>query len=432
MIFQGLGGQRELLRSSALLFVGNSTARLLGFLFSVAAARILLPTDFGRFAFGLTIASIAAILVANAPRGLSRFLARHDADRREQDGYFSNWLAVVVVTLGLSLLLLGPISLLAGLSGWIVFAVGANLLVVAVLETYREAQRGLRHFAAIVIFYVAANLLQLLAVLIAASLGWRSAALFLTIYGLSSLAALALMQLARPIALSLLPDALSWPRIGSIFRFVRPLIFQTVFYAIWSGTDIVLVGRILGPTATGHYAAAKTLVTVLALAPLAIAMVTGPEVARRSQGGPQGLRQYVTLAVGLTGVVSLPVAAGLVLFKVPVILLVFGSNYPLASRPLPILAIGMTFYAFSLVLESLWIGLGHPRIAAIASGLAMVCTVSLGLFLIPRIAEAGAALAYAVGSASQLIVLGAFTAWVLYSGSTGRAERYADRGILEL
>ena len=61
----------------------------------------------------------------------------------------------------------------------------------------------------------------------------------------------------------------------------------------------------------------------------------------------------------------------------------------------------------------------------------MVCTVSLGLILIPRIADAGAAIAYAAGSAAQLAVIGSFTAWVLYSGSTIRNQYLPDRGILE-
>jgi len=424
-------GHRELIRASALLFVGTSTARLLGFLFSVAAARILLAADFGRFAYGLTIASIAAILVANAPRGLSRFLARHEADRRQQDSYFSNWLVVVALTLAVSFLLLQPIALLAGLSGWIIVAVGANFLGVAVLETYREAQRGLHRFTAVVVFYVAANLIQLVAILLAAGLGWRSPALFLTIYGLSSLGALALLQQATPIALSVVTKDLAWRRVASIVRYVRPLVFQTVFYAIWAGTDMVLVGRILGPTRTGNYAAAKTLVTVLALAPLAIGIVAGPEVARLRQRGGHGLRQYVSVSLALTAAITAPLVAVLVLFKHPIILLLFGTKYPLASRPLTVLAVGMALYGLSLVLENLWIGLGHPRIAAIASGIAMVCTISLGLVLIPRIAEAGAALTFAAGSAVQLSILAAYTAWVLYSGSTTRVQDLADRGILE-
>jgi O-antigen/teichoic acid export membrane protein len=431
VILRSLAANRWLVRSSAIVFAGNSIARLLGFLFSIVAARILAAQQYGTLAVGLAVASIAAILVANAPRGLSRFLARHDGDRRQQDDFFSNWLVVVALTLGVSAVLVAPISTLAGLRGWMVLAVGANLLGVAVFETYRESQRGLRQFGAMVLFYLTANLLQLLAILVAGSLGWRSPPLFLTIYGLSSLAVLLIAQLIRPIALSFRPRLLTRSRVSWIVRFVRPLVLQTVFYAVWSGADIVLVGRLLGPVATGNYAAARTLVTVLALAPLAIAIVIGPEVARLSLHGLQDVRRFVSLALLFTAAVSVPVAVGLVWFREPIIVFLFGSDYPFASRPLPALAFGMTLFALFLVFESLWVGLGQPRIVAISSGVAMVCTVSLALVLIPRIADLGAAYAYAAGSAAQLAIIGLFTAWKLYSGSATRTEILKDHGMPE-
>src|SRR5258708_38658274 len=70
-----LGG-RDLAVSSAIAFAGLTVARLLGFLFSVAAARILVPVDYGRMAYGLALAAIASVLLSSSPIGLSRFLAR--------------------------------------------------------------------------------------------------------------------------------------------------------------------------------------------------------------------------------------------------------------------------------------------------------------------------------------------------------------------
>jgi O-antigen/teichoic acid export membrane protein len=428
---QRLRGQQGLVRSSAVVFAGNSTARLLGFLFAVAAARILGTQDFGRFAFGLTVASIAAILITNTPRGLSRFLARAHDDRQEQDNYFSNWLVVVAITLGVSVLLLAPISALTGIEGWMVVAVGANLLGVTVFETYREAQRGLRRFTAMVVFYLAANLIQLFAILLAGRLGWRSPSLFLTIYGLASLAALVVMQRASPIALSFRRDVLEWRLVRAIVRFVRPLVAQTIFYAIWFGADILLLGRLVGPFLTGNYAAAKTLVTVLALVPFAIGIVTGPEAAQLRQRGVEGLRRFALLALGLTAVATAPIAAVLVWFKEPIILFLFGTRYPLASRPMTLLVVGMSLYGLSVVLENLWVGLGQPRVVAVASGLAMLLTVGLGLILVPQLADIGAAIAFAGGAGVQLTVIGLYTVWVLYSGSTIRTQSIPDRSIIE-
>ena len=56
-----------LLRSSAIVLVGDSTARLLGFLFSVAAARLLMPVGYGRIAYALAVAAILSVLTTNSP-----------------------------------------------------------------------------------------------------------------------------------------------------------------------------------------------------------------------------------------------------------------------------------------------------------------------------------------------------------------------------
>jgi O-antigen/teichoic acid export membrane protein len=312
-----------------------------------------------------------------------------------------------------------------------VVAVGANLLSMTVFETYREAQRGLRHFTAMVVFYLAANLIQLGAILMAGRLGSQSPSLFLTIYGLASLAALLVMQIARPIPITFRRDILAWSRVRAIIAFVRPLVVQTIFYAVWFGADILLLGRFAGPAVTGNYAAAKTLVTVLALVPLAIGIVTGPEVAQLRQRGVNELRRFAISVVALTAAATAPIAAFLVFFREPLILLLFGSRYPLAARPLTLLVIGMSLFGISVVLENLWVGLGQPRIAAVASGFEMVLTVGLGLILIPRIADIGAAVAFTTGAVAQLAVLGLFTVWMLYSRPAATTQTIPDRSIIE-
>ena len=42
-----------LLRSTAIVFLGDASARMLGFLFSVAAARLLTPAGYGQIAYAL-------------------------------------------------------------------------------------------------------------------------------------------------------------------------------------------------------------------------------------------------------------------------------------------------------------------------------------------------------------------------------------------
>jgi O-antigen/teichoic acid export membrane protein len=416
--------ETAVIRSSAIVFIGLSVARLFGFLFSVAAARLLLPSDYGLLAYSLGIAGIATTLLTTVPKGLSRFVARHGDDQLKQDAYFSNWMLLVGLTLAASILLLVPIAMLSRLTGWMVVGLLANLLGVAVFEAYRESQRGLDRFGTIGIYYMLANALELVAVLLAAAAGFASAPLFLTIYGLSNVVALAVVQLAAPLRLRFLVQSLAQQRVRRIARFVRPMLLQTLFYGIWFSTDLILVQRFLGPTKAGNYAAAKVLVTILALAPLAIQMVIGPHVARLAE---TDLRRYVLRFLALTAAATVPVAVGVWLLDRPLLALAFGGRYPDALQPLPILILAITLHAFQGIFENVWLGLGRPQISAVASGVGLLCTVISGLAIIRPAGLLGAAIAFAVGAAAQLALIAGYTAWALPAGPAQRVDDLADQ-----
>ena len=412
----------HLLRTSAVQFIVNSTARFLSLLFSLAAARMLAPSDFGRLAFGIAVGSSVALVVGNAPRGLSRFLARHQGDRQLQNVYFSNWLFVVGLGFLANLALLFPVAAFLHVNGWLLVGVAANILGIGVFGTYREAQRGLGRFGVMALYYLVANLVQLVAILVLGVAGYRSAPLFLTIYGLSSVAALA-MQFVSPLALDPSRRLIDRARIGRILRFIRPIALQTVFYSVWSNADVIMVGRLLGPTSTGNYGAARTLISALYLVPLAVSAVAGQRVVQLHGAR---LRSYVVGVVGLTAIASLLGSAVLILFRVPIIDLLYGGKYPGAVDPLPLLAVGMTLYGLYVTFESVWVGLGNPGITAITTGIAMVVTVGCGPFLIGRFGITGAAFAYALGAAAQTATLAAFTVRSMTSDRIHKANRSID------
>lgn len=417
-----------LVRSSAVVFVGFATARALGFLFSIAAARILVPLDFGRLTYALAIVTIASVFIAGAPNGLSRFLARNHEERTLQESYYSNWIALIVLIVIVSVIVVIPVSLLIGLNGWMLVGVLCNLLGLAVLETYREIQRGLDKYAAMMIMYVIANLAQLVGILVLGILGIRSAELFLIVYGLSGIAALAVMQPLAPIALTFVRHGLTSARMLEILRFVRPLLIESVFFAVWFGSDLIMVQHLLPGEATGNYAAAKAFVNVLLLAPTAIGIAVLPRIARL---GERSVGRYIAAAMGFTAVVTLPLVAGAAWLGPPLVMMLFGSKYPDAATPLAMLAIGMGLYGFYSVLVSIWIGLGRPVIDPVATGLGMVCTVASGLVLIPQMGLAGAALAFTMGAAVRLAVIVGFTLWALATWPRDRSDRAAgdQRGL---
>jgi O-antigen/teichoic acid export membrane protein len=282
----------------------------------------------------------------------------------------------------------------------------ANLIGLAVLQTYREAQRGLERFAAMTIFYLLANIAQLATVLVLAALGFRTAAVFLTVYGLSSLVALALVQPIAPLALRFVRQAVDLERMMAVARFIQPLILQTVFFAVWFGADLILVKRLLSADDAGNYAAAKALANAVYLAPSAVSGVVISRVARLSE---ISLRGFIVRVILLGTVVTTPLLVIFILFGQQIASVIYGTRYPDVSGPLAILSIGMAIYGMYLLLSGSWRGLGRPGIDAWATGAGTLLTTGLGVFLVPRIGLIGAASAFTAGSLTQLIVISGYT-----------------------
>jgi O-antigen/teichoic acid export membrane protein len=423
-LVQRVAPKRGLIRSSAILFFGGTAARLIGFMFSVAAARLLLPADYGLLAYGLAIVGFASILISSAPAGLATFVARYQGNPHEQELHFSNWLAVITLLLALSSALMVPIAAVARLSAPMLLAVIANLIGLAVLQTYKEAQRGLERFAAMAIFYFLANVAQLVAILVLAAFGYRNPALFLAIYGLSSIAALAIVQPVAPLALRFVRDAVEWQRMMAVARYIQPLVLQTVFFAIWFGADLILVQRLLSSQAAGNYAAAKSLANAVYLAPSA---VSGAVMSRIARTPEISLGGYLGRVLIFATVVTAPLLIIFVVFGKPLTGFIFGGRYGQVSTPLAVLAIGMAFYGVYLVLSGSWRGLGRPGIDAIATGVGTLATLVTGLLLVPRDGLLGAAVAFSLGAMVQLIVIGGYTVRQILSGRVSRLDDFMHR-----
>jgi O-antigen/teichoic acid export membrane protein len=407
-----LAPEMPFLRSSATVFAGNTAARFLGLLFSIVAARLLLPAGYGVFAYALALVNIAGMLVGNAQQGLSRALSRSHGNSVEQDAHFSNWLVVAAIVLAVSLAISLPLSLVAGLRGWLVVGVAANLLGFAVLQLYREAQRGLERYGAMVGVYVLANVVQLLAIVGLAAGGYRSPAAYLIVYGLSSLAAIMPMQAMAPFTLHFVRRTVSRARMQQVRRFISPLFLQTAFFSVWIGIDLILVTRLMSSSSAGTYAAAKTVVNGLMLISTAITIPLAPRVANLPARAVAG---YVLGALRIVAVLTIPLVALLVLFRRPLVSILFASGYADAAAPLAILSVGMGLYALYTVLEWAWIARGHPTVDAVATGSGMLTTVAAGVILVPRAGLGGAALAFAAGAAVQFLVISGVSVWWLQS-----------------
>jgi O-antigen/teichoic acid export membrane protein len=408
-IGQALLPEGGLVRSSAVVFAGNTAARLIGFLFSLASARLLLPSGYGAFAFALTVATLGSMLLTVTPIGLSRTLPRLSG-RREREVVFSNTVAAVSGVLGISLALTTVGAWAVGIKGTMLAAVLATVVATALYVTYRETQRAMERYVPFGAVFFAANLLELAGVLIAAATGHRSAPLFLTLYGLSYLAALLILFPLAPLGLRFRPAFVTVPRTIEVLRFASPLFLQTVALTVWLGGDLLIVSKLLSAASAGQYAAAKTVATVFYLASAAVA---GPLMPRASRLASHDLRPYLLRVLGLVSLLTAPVLILLVLLRRPLFELLFGTRYGQAAEPFTLLAIATSLYGLYLVFEHIWLARGRPGIDALATGTGAVVSLGLLFVLVPHLRLVGAALAFLVGAVVQVVTIGVITARAL-------------------
>ena len=391
------------------LLSGGVVARSIAFLFSIVAARALQPSGYGAMAFGLVVATVASTFIINVTIGLPPFLSRH-SPKGNQDSYYSHALVAVVVVLSATLLVVIAVSGPIGVSGWMLVGVAANILGFAFLSTYKAVQAATERTGKIVAAVIVANVLQLVAALAAVVLGWRSPALFLIIFGLSSVVGVLILEAAAPSPFRFSRRGLSRDPLLEIGRLATPVLVQAVFYPIWFGADIVLLQALAPGPAVGEYAVAKTLTNVLYTAPGAMATVIAPRVAGASR---TELRGVLGRTLGLTACITIPAVIVLALGGGILVVLIYGKGYLPAAGPLAMLGLGMALHGFYLILQSTWVGIGHTRIVPIAMGAAMVVTIVAGLALIPTHGAVGAAIAFAAGAAVQLAVIGVPTLMVV-------------------
>jgi len=386
--------------------ISNTVARALSLGFSLITARVLGPTEYGVLAYGIAVSGVAAILITNAPASLARFLpsARDEAERTVEftSSQFVVWTAV-------SLTVLGTFVVLALGQRWslvMVFAVLANVAGLAVLYTHRQTQRGLLRFLNIGYAYVGANLIQLVATIIAVMVGWRSAIVMLFIYGLSPIPAVFITEFRQRTGIPFRRPAARRQRIQESARFVLPLTVHSAATSTWFAADVIMVEHFLRESATGTYNVAKTLGSVFILIPGGLTTVLLPMVIGRRSKDSFAYLVQASAAAAISGAGLLVIIA---LMGDRLVAVIFGGRYANASQGLMGISVGMALYGLTNVLQTYWVGRGRPRLSASSAVAGTVLSAMLCYVLIPRYGLTGAGVGFAAGSVVQVIVLGSAT-----------------------
>jgi O-antigen/teichoic acid export membrane protein len=392
------------LRPMASLSAAEGGARLLSFVFYLLAARALGASDFGIVRYTIILSLVAFVALQVLVKALMKELggARADPERvREVLG--TGVVASVVVLLASGALTLAAAA--AGLTGSAQpLGMVAVLAGTACFQLYYAMGRGVGDVARPAVTYVGASACQLLAFALLATLTHPSVSATLWIYGASGALPPLAWELSRPL---LRRNRLHVTRDATrlLWRISAPLIVGQVAYIVWYSADQIWVESALGTTQIGLYAAAKNLCQVFVVLPAGVNGALLPRMAelRAAKRTPAALKLLYSTTIGLVAASAL-VAAVLIVTRVQLLELLYGSHFAAAAGSLTGLAVAMTIYAGHFTLTGSAIGLGRPGIST-----STICVAAAVEVLV---------LVFAHGSS------GAFAAWT-YAGSIGAASLVA-------
>lgn len=380
---------RLVFRNTSWLISGQLIGRLFRAVLIIYAARLLGAESFGAFSYALSIAALVSIA---ADLGLNALITREESGR-PGNNIISAGLTLKTITVSAFVILIfifrnyltvipEAAVLLPAIA--IIFAFDSFRDFGAAIARARnkmslEAATVIATNSAVVIFgFIALALLPT-----TRSLAWGYA--LGTALG-ALLMAILIFPYLPPIKL------VSFARLKSLLVSSLPFATVTVMGAVMINTDIILLGWLSTPAATGLYSAAQKPIQLLYLLPSLIAAGFFPVLS--AQNGNHR-RFHQILKEGLIILIALALPAALVgaLAAPSLITLVYGADYAAAAAPFAILSLSLLFVFPSIMLSNAAFALGRERDLIVYSLTGLFGNLILDILLIPSLGIVGCALA---------------------------------------
>lgn len=188
-------------------------------------------------------------------------------------------------------------------------------------------------------------------------------------------------------------------------RTAFPFVFVDGTAILFSNADILILSLFVDPSEIAVYFAASRILQLVAFVPYAATAATAQRFSALNAVNDQsGLRKLARHTTRFTFVVALG-AAGFIYLIAPFLLSMFGSGFGEAMPVLLVLMAGLIVQSFAGPGEDLLTMLGHERICAVSSAIALALNIALNLAFIPMYGVLGAAIATAVSIGLRSLVL---------------------------
>jgi O-antigen/teichoic acid export membrane protein len=431
---------RQALSASALTLMLKVASAALSYIMFVVLANLLTGAEFGRFAFGFSLAiTLGTIAGLGLATSILRFLPQYAASGDTAGGHgFIRWSTAITCLAALCLWALVTIA------SWAIEALSPGLdlsylraaaLLVLPFALAEHIANGLRAIGSTIAALAPRDVLwraavPLAAILLAAagySLDGTRALLLAAVL----IAALLALQAAYAYSRYRVAYASAKPRFETRMWIAAtlPMWGAATLYALVQQFDVVVLGIFMSPEEAGPYFAALRTAALLSLVLIAGNMASAPMIAKHYHAGDmEGLRKLMGL---LTPAIAVPTLLGYIFLAVTGswLLSMFDPSFASAYPLLLILAAAFTFDAIAGPTGYILQMTGKEKTyLAIMAG-CYAATLTAQCLLIPHFGPYGAAIPTALGivMANLLIIRAVRRSLGIDPSIFGLARRLASR-----
>jgi O-antigen/teichoic acid export membrane protein len=401
---------RRHLRGSSLLLAGRLLSVAINFGAQVMIVRYLSKTDYGAFAYALTLVAMGESIAAlGLDKAVSRFLPIYE-EEKSYDKLFGTMLLVAgtILSLGLAVVLL-----VFGFRGVLGDSLGDNgdtitilliLIVLAPIQAFDDLLMGTfavfsRPRAIFFRKYVLGPGFRLVAVVavIATSGDVEGLAIGYVVAGAAGIGLytwlLARTLRADGLLAHLRIRALELPW-REIYGFALPLLAVDLLFVVMNTANVVMLGAFGTATDVADYRVVQPAAHLNLLVMTSFTLLFTPLAARLfARGDRAGIEDLYWRSAVWIAVCSFPIFALTFASSGPLTTAMFGDRYASSGPILALLSLGYYFSA-ALGFNGLTLRVfGLVKYTVVISLLAAVLNVALNLFLIPAYGATGAGIA---------------------------------------
>jgi PST family polysaccharide transporter/lipopolysaccharide exporter len=186
-----------------------------------------------------------------------------------------------------------------------------------------------------------------------------------------------------------------------LLRYGKFITGSSIVVYVASELDSAAIGKILGTEMLGYYALALTIANLATANLSKVASAIMMPAYSRLQSDQAALRRAYLGSLELVLAITMPATGGLLLLAGPIIGVLYGNDWLVATEPLQILAVFGLLRAMASFSGYLFEGLGRPKVAFQLGMLRLVIIVPLIVPMAQRFGLAGVAVAVTVSMAVQ-------------------------------